>query len=99
MFFTNSRYIKNADTEINTDGTEKVLALDVNYIPQSVNDLFLSVNSAYAYRLDLISNEFYGTTRLWWAIALANGKGDITNFPEPGDTIRIPASETLQRYL
>ena len=46
-------------------------------------------------RLDLIAQDFYGDSTLWWVIAAANNlKGDSL-FPGDGVQIRIPANLSL----
>jgi hypothetical protein len=98
LFFRFSRYIKNAVSEL-IDGNEHIGLLDITDIPTHRNDLFLTVTGAYEYRPDLISKEFYGTTKLWWIIPLANNVEDVLNYPKSGDSIRIPTMETVQRYM
>lgn len=99
LYFRNSRYLRNIDIEQDDDGNYVPMLLEIGEIQKSQDDVYVQVTSGYEYRLDLISFEVYGTTRLWWAIALANNKLDLFTFPQSGDTIRVPSINTIQRYL
>jgi len=56
-------------------------------IPESNDDIW--VITQYGDRLDLLSQQFYGTISLWWVIAKAN---HIYTLKVPdGTSIRIPA--------
>ena len=69
------------------------------YNPKTVpilegGDVYHVVSSTEEGRLDIISNKYYGSPTLWWAIALAN------EFIDPfvvnaGEMIRIPSLLTL----
>jgi len=41
-------------------------------------------------RLDLLANQFYGDSQLWWVIATYNNLTDIDTKLEPGLQLRIP---------
>jgi hypothetical protein len=41
-------------------------------------------------RLDLLSKKYYGTTSLWWVIAVANNLNDANFFVPEGIQLRIP---------
>tara|TARA_Y100001938_G_C7925334_1_gene346594 strand:- start:108 stop:413 length:306 start_codon:yes stop_codon:yes gene_type:complete len=59
-------------------------------IPLSIDDLY--VVTSIGDRLDLLANQFYGDTRLWWIISSANMskiRRDSYNL-KPGIEIRIP---------
>lgn len=59
------------------------------------SDELWAMPSTGVYRLDLISNDFYGTPHLWWVIALVNDIIDpLVSVPE-GTKIRIPTRERL----
>lgn len=45
-------------------------------------------------RLDLMANDFYGDTSLWWVIASANSLPGDSLYPEPGIQLRIPVNIT-----
>lgn len=46
-------------------------------------------------RIDLLSNRFYGTPRLWWVIALANKMANISTDFAPGKKILIPSVDFI----
>lgn len=51
-------------------------------------------------RLDSLAWKFYGDSRLWWVLAIANDLELIPNDVYPGQTLRIPASRyVLQEYF
>lgn len=64
------------------------------FVPEHPRDVYHVVKSNEVGRLDIISNEYYGTPTYWWAIALANEFIDpfILNV---GDLIRIPTLTSL----
>jgi hypothetical protein len=43
-------------------------------------------------RLDLLANQFYGDSSLWWIIAIANNLNDASLSIEPGTQMRIPSN-------
>ena len=60
-------------------------------IPFSVDDIYVTTTAGD--RLDLLANQFYNDTRLWWIIATANMnviRRDSFNL-KAGLEIRIPA--------
>lgn len=63
-------------------------------VPESEGDVYHVVLKKEEGRLDIISNNYYGTPAYWWAIALANGFIDpfVVN---AGAMIRIPSLMTL----
>jgi nucleoid-associated protein YgaU len=50
-------------------------------------------------RLDLLANQFYGDSQLWWVIATYNNLTDIDTKLEPGLQLRIPVRETIVTQL
>jgi len=66
-----------------------------------VSDSILFVTDQYAQRPDLLSQDLYGTVRLWWVFAMINP--DIIKDPifdlKPGIEIRVPDKSQLQGYL
>ena len=64
-------------------------------VKKMVTDIW--VLTEWGDRLDLLANQFYGDTSLWWVIAVANPekieKGSL--LPEPGIQIRIPADPSI----
>ncbi len=69
-------------------------------IPLDVNDIYAM--SRVGDRLDLIAYRFYGSTELWWIIAIANfGKIPKDSLAlKPGVQFRIPAGkdEIIREY-
>jgi len=65
----------------------------------SDGDVFLTIDSSYVGRLDLISYDYYGDPELWWVIALANGLDDIPNDVSLNLKIRIPDPSKVSDYL
>ena len=64
------------------------------FVAETDRDIYHIVKNEEINRLDIISQHYYGTPQLWWAIALAN------EFIDPfvvnqGDMIRIPSVITL----
>ena len=55
-----------------------------NYIVTKITD-----------RLDLIANDFYGDSTLWWVIAMANNLSGDSLYPGEGVQIRVPANLSL----
>jgi hypothetical protein len=51
-------------------------------------------------RLDLLANQFYGDSKLWWVIATYNNLTDIDTKLEPGLQLRIPnnASSVTRKF-
>ncbi len=69
------------------------------FVPEAESDYY--VISTSGDRFDILSQQFYGSTDYWWAIASANP--DVrkdTLFIEPGLQLRIPSPLTrvLQAY-
>lgn len=63
-------------------------------IPKSSSDSFHVVRENEVNRLDIISNQHYGTPNNWWIIALANNMIDplVVN---KGTMLRIPSMMTV----
>jgi nucleoid-associated protein YgaU len=57
-------------------------------IPESDNDIYVITQTGD--RLDLLANQYYNNTHLWWYIAKANNLNFVTL--EPGIRLRIPAT-------
>ena len=87
-----NRYEKVKITKITTDGKYKgVVKRDTKYykeIPESSNDVWLLTQQGD--RLDLLADQYYGDSQLWWFIARANNLKFI-NVPA-GTTLRVPAN-------
>lgn len=46
-------------------------------------------------RIDLLSQKFYGTPRLWWVIAVVNNIYNISTEFHPKRKIRIPSNDFI----
>jgi len=63
------------------------------------DDQYYQIPIEYQYRPDLISQKFYGSTRLHWIITFIN---DISNSPSDystGKILRIPIKERVYQAL
>lgn len=69
-------------------------------IPAYVQQLYPSVvlasndyyiETGYNDRLDLIANDFYGDSTLWWVVAMANDLPGDSLFAPVGFQLRVPA--------
>lgn len=68
--------------------------LQPSVVPADTDELWV-MPSAGVPRLDLLSNDFYGTPQLWWVIASVNNMLDpLVAVPE-GTSIRVPTKERL----
>lgn len=67
----------------------------------SVSDSILYVTDQYTHRPDLLSQDLYGTPRLWWVFAMINPdtlKDPIYDL-QPGIEIRVPDKSQLQGFI
>lgn len=65
-------------------------------ISNSMNDKYYEVNNISANRLDVIAQQFYDDSSLWWVIAQANSSIIFDPFNVPAGTIlRIPPLSSL----
>lgn len=62
------------------------------------NDYYIEVS--YNDRLDLIAQDFYGDSKLWWVVAMANDLPGDSLFPPVGFQLRVPANigESTEEY-
>ena len=78
---------------INTErvnGVGKTFYVNAVYpdIPVSNGDIYLI--TTIADRLDLMAQDYYGDSTLWWVIASANALKSDTIYPPIGVQLRIP---------
>ena len=68
-------------------------------IPVSENDLYLI--PTITDRLDLLANDIYGDSSLYWIIASANALPGDSLVPPPGLQLRIPADieDIINSYI
>jgi len=84
-------------TPVYSVGGETVFGLMQEVIVPDATDARYTVPSEFAGRMDLISNYFYSTPLLWWAIASVNNMLDPMVEPPPGVIIRVPTRERLAK--
>ena len=72
-----------------------VFGLMTEAVVPDASDTLFRVPQAGQSRLDLISQNFYGTPELWWVIAIVNNIHDPIVGAEVGQTIRIPTRNRL----
>lgn len=68
-------------------------------IPLSENDIY--VYTAYGDRFDMLAQQYYGDSSLWWIISIANNSLTQNSLVIPeGIQIRIPfsPSEVIQEF-
>lgn len=88
-----SRY-SNLKRLVNLDGNTYIETPNKIEIRESSRDIYYSVEKGYENRLDLISNKFYGTPLMYWAIAVMNRIDNPLDIPS-GVVLRIPAIESI----
>ena len=72
-------------------GTELYRTVKYPEVAFSDNDLY--VITEVGDRYDLLANQYYGDSTLWWAISSANyGSKQNSYFPPIGVQLRIPAN-------
>lgn len=75
--------------------------LEYRSIPRSVSDIPYRINSVYQYRPDLLANDLYGSSNLWWVFAARNPnviRDPIFDF-YTGQTIMVPDREVVKSTL
>jgi len=83
-----------------TTDSGKVIYLPTKYPSVATsNDDFYIITQATD-RLDLIANDFFGDSTLWWVIAMANDLPGDSLFTTPGFQLRIPGnlSNAVQEF-
>lgn len=84
------------DAEV--DGSEQTVAvfgLKRDLVVPDASDFLFTVPTGGGGRLDLISQKFYGTPSLWWAIARCNPGMDPMIGPNIADVIQVPTKLRL----
>lgn len=67
-------------------------------VPQA-GDRFLTVDSQYIGRIDLVAFDMYGDENYWWAVALANNLDQIPTDMREGMILRIPQKSYIDSFL
>lgn len=88
-----SRY-SNLKRLVNLNGDTYIESPNKFEIKESNHDIYYAVEKGYENRLDLISNKFYGTPLMYWAIAVMNHIDNPLDVPS-GVVLRIPAIESI----
>ena len=81
--YSNTKIIVNSDTKkryYESTIYPKVIPSD--------NDTYII--SEAGDRLDILAKSYYGDSKLWWIIAIANNINDAVFYIEPGVQLRIP---------
>ena len=74
------------------DNGKKVLKTSIpKSIPKKDDDIYIITQETD--RLDLLANEYYGDSRLWWIIANANNINSVNIGLEGGIQLRIPKNK------
>ena len=74
------------------DNGKKVLKTSIpKSIPKKDDDIYIITQETD--RLDLLANEYYGDSRLWWIIASANNINSVNIGLEGGIQLRIPKNK------
>ena len=75
--------------------------LNFRPVPKSKNDQVFTINTIYEYRPDLLANDLYGQSSLWWVFAARNP--NIINDPvfdfRRGQIIYLPEVNGLKASL
>lgn len=83
------------NTPVYQVGTDIYFGLLRDPIVQDATDMQYQVTQGFENRLDLISNNFYGTPNLWWVIAMVNDINDPMLGVDIGTKLRIPTKTRL----
>jgi hypothetical protein len=71
---------------------KKVLKTSIpNSIPKKDDDIYIITQETD--RLDLLANEYYGDSKLWWIIATANNINGVNIGLDGGIQLRIPKNK------
>jgi hypothetical protein len=89
---THSAYI---DTPVYQIGGDIFFGLLRDPITPDLTDGSFTVTQGFENRLDLISNNFYGTQDLWWVIAMVNDIMDPLLGVQVNTILRIPTKTRL----
>jgi len=85
--------------------TRKTLSGKIGYLPTFYPSVTVTNEDYYIIareqdRMDLLAEDFYGDSTLWWIIAMANDLDRDSVFPPLGFQLRIPnnASNALDEF-
>ena len=71
---------------------------DLPDVPFDDDDTYIQITADQAKRPDLIANDTWGDSDLWWVVLLANDI-DLPNQLVEGQTLRLPAKNTIDQIL
>ena len=86
-----------SDIYVDDDGNRFYESWVGKPIPASPDDRFVEVPTGSKGRLDVMSFNAYGTSKLRWILALANDIADVHSEVLPGRLIRIPTIPSLRQ--
>ena len=67
------------------------------FIPESEDDIYMIAGISDRY--DILAQQFYNDSSLWWIIASSNNYQKASLIPTPGEQLRIPADVRLALEL
>ena len=79
-------------TTLTNKYTKKKYLGSVLYPKIKPNDNDMYIISQQSDRLDILANNYYNDSSLWWIIAVANNLNDASLSIEPGIQMRIPSN-------
>lgn len=93
-----NRYQNINSTKYNSTGSQYYLNNLYPEVEYTENDNY--VITTLGDRLDLLANNFYGDSSLWWIIASANALSGDSLYPPVGLQLRIPTDvrSALESY-
>ena len=99
--YSTIKTLKNSNENVGTLGTSYYLNAQYPEIPLSESDIYVITD--FGDRLDLLANQFYNDSTLYWIIAIANPNevnfGSL--FISEGTQLRIPIniSSIIDSYI
>lgn len=70
----------------------------INITPD-ITDQWIQIQAGMEGRLDIVAQQVYNRSDLWWCLAQANNILNPFEQPRAGDTIRIPTISRVSRIL
>jgi Base plate wedge protein 53 len=70
-------------------------------LPPQIDDIQFTITSLYMHRPDLLANDIYGDSQLWWVFAVRNKdviRDSVYDFV-PGQVIYLPKIATIKTAL
>ena len=82
-----------------SEGVEFWDVVDLPSIVEQEDDIVYQVKGGIGERVDRLATKFYGDSRLWWVIALANNFEIVPVDLNHGDIIIVPAPRYVLQEL